>query len=66
MLSFKLKFSHFSFTYIKRLFSSLLSDIRDKGGVICIPEVIDISPAILIPVCALSSPAFLMMYSKYK
>ena len=66
MLSFKLNFSHFSFTYIKRLFSSLLSDVRDKGGVICIPEVIDISPAILILACALSSPAFLMMYSEYK
>ena len=29
-------------------------------------EVIDISPAILIPACAPSSPAFLMMYSAYK
>ena len=37
-----------------------------KGGVICISEVIDISPAILIPACASSSPAFLMMYSSYK
>ena len=55
MLSFKLNFSHFSFTYIKRLFSSLLSDIRDKGGVICISEVIDISPAILIPVSVIWS-----------
>ena len=36
-----------------------------KGGVICISEVIDIS-AILIPACASSSPAFLMMYSAYK
>ena len=35
-----------------------------KGGVICISEVIDISP--LIPGCASSSPAFLMMYSIYK
>ena len=34
-----------------------------KGGVICISEVIDISPAISIPACASSSPAFLMMYS---
>ena len=32
----------------------------------CISEVIEISPAILIPTCALSSPAFLMMYSVYK
>ena len=31
----------------------------------CISEVIEISPAILIPTCALSSPAFLMMYSAY-
>ena len=37
-----------------------------KGGVICISEVIDISPTILIPACVSSSPAFLMMYSAYK
>ena len=37
-----------------------------KGGVICISKVIDISPAILIPACDLSSPAFIMMYSAYK
>ena len=37
-----------------------------KGGVICISEVIDIFPAILISACASSSPAFLMMYSAYK
>ena len=37
-----------------------------KGGVICISEVVDISPTILIPACASSSPAFLMMYSAYK
>ena len=37
-----------------------------KGGVICISEVIEISPPILIPACASSSPAFLMMYSAYK
>jgi len=37
-----------------------------KGGVICISEVIGILPAILIPACASSSPAFLMMYSAYK
>ena len=29
-------------------------------------EVIDISPAILIPACASSNPAFCMMYSAYK
>ena len=38
MLSFKPNFSLSSFTFIKRLFSSLLS------GVICISEVIDTSP----------------------
>ena len=33
----------------------------------CITEVIDISPlAVLIPTCASSSPAFLMMYLVYK
>ena len=37
-----------------------------KGGVICISEVIDISPAILIPACASSSLAFHLMYSAYK
>ena len=43
MLSFKPTFSLSSFTFIKRLFSSSsLSAI--KGGVICISEVIDISP----------------------
>ena len=37
-----------------------------KGGVICISEGIDISPAILISVYASFSPAFLVMYSPYK
>ena len=37
-----------------------------KGDVICISEVIDISPCNLIPACASSSPAFHMMYSAYK
>ena len=37
-----------------------------KGGVICISEVLIFLPAILIPACASSSPAFLMMYSAYK
>ena len=37
-----------------------------KGGVICISEIIDIFPAILIPACASSSSAFCMMYSAYK
>ena len=37
-----------------------------KGGVICISEVIDISPGDLNSNCVSSSPAFLMMYSAYK
>ena len=41
MLSFKPTFSLSSFTSIKRLFSSSLSSM---SGVICISEVIDISP----------------------
>ena len=32
----------------------------------CISEIVDISPAILIPACASSTPAFLMMYSACK
>ena len=64
MLSFKPAFSLDSFT-IKRLFSSSLLSCH-KGGVICISEVIDISPAILIPACVSSSLALLMMYSACK
>ena len=32
----------------------------------CISEVIDISPGLLIPACVSSSPAFLMMYPAFK
>ena len=64
MLSFKPAFSLSSFTFIERLFSSSLLSV--KGGVICISEVIDISPSNLDSGCASSSPAFLMMYSAYK
>ena len=42
LLSFKPAFSLSSFTFIKRLFS--FSSLCHKGGVICISEVIDISP----------------------
>ena len=42
MLSFKPTFSVSSFTFIKRLFSFFT--FCHKGGVICISEVIDISP----------------------
>ena len=62
MLRFKPTFSLSSFTFIKRLFSSsLLSAIRVVSS-----QVIDISPSNLIPACASSSTAFLMMYSAYK
>ena len=37
-----------------------------KGGVICVSEVVDISPAILIPAWVSSSLAFHMMYSARK
>ena len=43
MLSFKPTFSFSSFTFINRLFSSLLSAIR--VGLIYVSEVIDISPS---------------------
>ena len=64
MLSFKATFSLSSFTFIKRLFSS--SSLYHKGGVICISEVIVISPSNLDTACASWSPAFLMMYSACK
>ena len=63
MSNFKPTFSLPFFTFIKRLFS-LLSAIR--GGVICISAVLLFLLAILIPACASSSPAFLIMYSAYK
>ena len=65
MLSFKPTFSLSSFTFIKRLFSSSsLSAIRVVSSA-CLKLLIFL-PAILIPACASSSPAFLMMYSAYK
>ena len=58
--SFKLTFSLYSF--IKRLFSSsLLSAIRVVSSAYM--RLLIFLPAILIPACASSSPAFLMMYS---
>ena len=65
MLSFKPAFSLSSFTFIKKLFkSSSLSAIR----VVSSPYLRSLIflPAILIPACASSSPAFLLMYSAYK
>ena len=64
MLNFKPTFSLSSFTFIKRLFSSLLSAIRMVSSVYL--RLLIFLLAILIPACASSSPAFLMMYSAYK
>ena len=65
MLSFKSAFSLSSFTFIKRLFCcSLLSAIRVVSSAYL--RLLIFLPAILIPACASSSPAFLMMYSVYK
>src|SRR5574337_322840 len=63
MLSFKPTFSLSSFTFIKRLFSSSLSAIRVVSSVYL--RLLIVLPAILIPACASSSPAFLMIYSAY-
>ena len=64
MLNFKPAFSLSSFTFIKRLFSSLLSAVRVVSSVNL--RLLIFLPAILIPAFASSSPAFLMMYSAYK
>ena len=65
MLSFKPTFLLSSFTFIKRLFnSSSLSALRVVSP--AYRTLLISLPAILIPACASSSPAFLMMYSVYK
>ena len=66
MLSFKpVFFSLSSFTFIKRLFSySLISAFRVVSSAYL--RLLIFLPAILIPGCASSSPAFHMMYSAYK
>ena len=65
MLSFKPTFSLYSFTFIKRLFSSSsLSAIRVVSSAYL--RLLIFLLAILIPACALSSPAFHMMHSLYK
>ena len=65
MLSFKPTFSLSSFTFIKRLFSSYsLSAIRVESSAYL--RLLVLLLAILIPVCASSSLAFLMMYFAYK
>ena len=63
MLSFKPTFSLSYFTFIKRLFSSSLSDIRVVSSAYL--RLLIFLLAILIPACASSSPAFHMMYSAY-
>ena len=64
-LSFKLTFSLFSFILIKKLFSSsLLSVIRVISDAYL--RLLVFFLAILIPACALFSPAFHMMYRSYK
>ena len=63
MLSFKPAFS-LSFIFIKSLFSSSFSAIRLVSSAHL--RLLIFLPAILIPPCASSSPAFLMTYSAYK
>ena len=64
MLSFKPSFSLFSFTLIKRLFSSSsVSAMRVVSYTYL--RLLIFLPTILILACASSSPAFLMIYSAY-
>ena len=64
-VEFKPTFSLPSFTFIKRLFSSSsLSAIRVVSSAYL--RLLIFLPAILIPACASSNPAFYMMYSAYK
>ena len=62
MLSFKPTFSLSSCTFIKKLFSSSLLRMVSSAYL----RLLIFLPAILIPPCASSSPAFLVMYSSYK
>ena len=65
ILSFKPTFLLSSFTYIKKLFSfSSLSAITVVSSAYL--RLLIFLLVILIPACASSSPAFLMMYSAYK
>ena len=64
MLSFEPTFPLSCFTFIKRLFSSSShSAIRVVSSAYL--RLLIFLPAILIPACSFSSPAFLMMYSAY-
>ena len=64
ILSFKPTFSLSTFTFIKSLFSSLLSAIRVVSSAYL--RLLIFHPAIVIPACASSSLAFRMMYSAGK
>ena len=64
MLSFKPIFSLSSLTVLKRLFSSSLYAISVVLSAYL--RLLIFLPAVLIPACASSSPAFQMMYSAYK
>ena len=64
MLSFKPNFSLFSFTFIKRLFSSSLSVIKVVSSAYL--RLLIFLLAVLILACASSSLTFCMMYSAYK
>src|SRR5574339_89417 len=65
MLSFKPTFSLSTFIFIKRLLSSSsLSAIRVVSSAYL--RLLIFLPAILIPACISSSPAFLIMYSAQK
>ena len=65
MLNFKPPFPLFSFTFIKRLFSSSsLSHIMVLSSAFL--RLLILLLAILIPTCASSGPAFLMRYYVYK
>ena len=65
MLCFKPAFSLSFFTFLKRLFSSSLLSARKVLSSSNLRLLIFL-PAILIPACASSSPAFHMMYSAWK
>ena len=64
MLSFKPTFLLSSSIFIKKPFSSLLSAIMVMSSAYL--RLLIFLPAILIPACASSSPAFIVMYSTYK
>ena len=65
MLSFKLTFSLSSFTFIQGFFgSSSLSAARVVSSAYL--RSLIFLPAVLIPACDSSSPAFSMIYSTYK